>query len=505
MPFPDETLAFAKWQARAIKAQAGLRASKLDLARGQYNFHDIKYGFAEGLRSGIFARYPHEIQFQAECLEQAVREYVVARELGLNPKFINVYGWGETGFDGRQRFFNQSFILADVGKKEPFLIDKLVGVPGYVTFSGNEALLRHPSKNLRMKIHYDSLEELSEEQIIAKLEYLRTPEGSLRMLEEGQSMGKINTDYGPAEWFVAYRPSKGVIESHVRYQSRVTANAAVITSIPLSDDEPTVSLGIYEHTSWIDYVDFSEIANMPLAIVSDLARVPEVAKNIRGNKSQNLDRIIDGLLRRDCDENTQVLNYLLTAFPSYMESPDFTQARVMYGVSALFYARRRHAIQKGEDHEGNIYSLERHDEELESMLNNLANADREKSLNELEGLRRDAKLIPKKGDYLTRSSIIDAIYNDVESSCLEMVSHRQNRLAWYRDSMDRLVWYKEEGEAIKDKGLEQAMERCGVDYLDVYMDIASRMLALSLCALPNLSLKKEMPMIRQKLEAAAAC
>ena len=83
MDFPKQTLELAERVAGEIRRINGNEPARL----GEGIYAHLKgrfgYGFWEGMRQGIFIRYPHEIQHQWECIEAAVYTYALAEALSL--------------------------------------------------------------------------------------------------------------------------------------------------------------------------------------------------------------------------------------------------------------------------------------------------------------------------------------------------------------------------------------------------------------------------------------
>jgi len=215
--FPKESIELAKQIAGRYKERD---KSKLSRAACLYDgqFYHIRYGFSEAVKSGNCGRYLHEIKKEAECFTLTGVMYLIAREAGLNPRIMRMFGMqdlkdGERAEDAMVS--DHSFIVCDIGKTKQ-VIDPFMTVFGRARFLDDqhrvEIYTEHAKKMTTRS--YANLQELSPEEYLSQLEENRSPEGGRKALTETQ---KVQSN--KSLLFLTYFPETSEIRSSIRFGS----------------------------------------------------------------------------------------------------------------------------------------------------------------------------------------------------------------------------------------------------------------------------------------------
>ena len=172
--------------------------SKLEIAAHIYHkkFHEIDYGFDEAIKDGNCGKYLHELVKQGDCFVWAGAAYLLAKQAGLNPIFYEATGMKdvEEGQDpDKKSQVDHCFITVEIGKNKTQIIDNNLNVFGIATFNSDkhEIKIYNKTDDAIWTRKYDSLDRLSEQDYLKKLEQARTPSGGRNALSCGQKISPI--------------------------------------------------------------------------------------------------------------------------------------------------------------------------------------------------------------------------------------------------------------------------------------------------------------------------
>lgn len=187
MDLPDETAEYAREETADWDE---------DLARSIYERgQELDYGLSDAMADELFARYPHEIDGQANCYEQAVFCYALADALELEPRFFET----EQG----------SILHAHVDVEEDgerVIIDPFHGVHG--TVEGYADTWLELEDGYRKTYH--NITEKTEDEIATDIQDLRDhPEA---MVRDGQRLVKWSDPEETVYDEVHFDPDHGRLE-----------------------------------------------------------------------------------------------------------------------------------------------------------------------------------------------------------------------------------------------------------------------------------------------------
>jgi hypothetical protein len=376
MGFPEETIKFAESKAEELRKKSKEK-SKPALADALYKKSDLSYGYGEAVLSGKFMRWPHEIKKELECFENAVRNYAIAKALGLNPRFFQIFGYRDSpkGIQKQTPMrYDHAFIDVDVGRKRRVLIDNQLNMIGYVTYKGNSVIVQHNATTDNTVRDFDQLVEFSEQEIADRVNYLRTPEGALSMLATGQRLIEFDTSYGLAFNLVKYSFEENTLESRVTISPPVVSNRAFINRMELDEKgqvrKSTLEFGCCRLIGWADLADFVPWAHVGLEYVLALKEIPEVAAKCKDRKKDNLSELLISLSKSREHGQVKDLVEILAEQYEVLKKDDkrFAQLRGNIDATSIYDDDLVKAKAAGKDYGGFLYSQEERDKLLNEQL-----------------------------------------------------------------------------------------------------------------------------------------
>lgn len=192
LEFPEKSVELAREIANRYKRR---EKSKYQLAANLYEGHflEINYGFSEALKKGNCGPYLNEIIKESDCFSKAASYYLVAKELGLNPKFYfasDMKDLDEGEHASEKGTMDHSFITVKTKKGIEQIIDPFMSAWGKAKFSSkiNEIKIYDRSKKRIKTRKYAALIEMSEQEILEKIEQNRSKEGGKLVLSGSQKI-----------------------------------------------------------------------------------------------------------------------------------------------------------------------------------------------------------------------------------------------------------------------------------------------------------------------------
>lgn len=276
------TRSFCRRKAKKLKKDNG--SKKVKLAQALYGNIGISYGFDESLKTGNYGPFPHEIKKTAECVNYAAYVYFLADALGLKPRLFWCYKLKHPKENAHEAFgsFDHAFIDVDVGAKRRVVIDPLLQMYGpvsYDLFKRTMSVVDNPNTN-NTKREFERLEELKLSDIVERLMFHRTPEGEMKLLEQGQA---ISTKY--TSWMIHYSPDKRTLESRMIRTDPFVMKRVMKQRFHYDEsgeiDSGSLELGVCSKVGWLelsDYVSFGEFDIAPVNALFDA--VEEVVETV---------------------------------------------------------------------------------------------------------------------------------------------------------------------------------------------------------------------------------
>ncbi len=216
LEFPQQSID----RAREIVSHYNKRTtSKLKKAKFIYDgsFFEFEYGFNEAIKSGNCGKYLHEIVKDCDCFVMAGALYLIAKQAGLNPELYESHEMkdideGEKPED--RPLLDHTFITASLRKNKIHILDPDMNLFGEATFypNINEIKVYNKRKNRLTLRKYASLQKLSEQDYLKKLQEARSSEGGRKALTGTQRLKTSAKKYN----FITYLPETHSLRSSMR-------------------------------------------------------------------------------------------------------------------------------------------------------------------------------------------------------------------------------------------------------------------------------------------------
>ena len=280
-----KTILFSRKKAKELKKK--LSRNKHTLAKWLYKNENFNYGFDEAVETGNYGQFPHELKDYVECMTYAIYQYVIADALDLKPKIYFVYSLKDHPDNIRNKFgsYDHAFIDVDIGRKKRLMIDTQLNMFGFVNYDNFEKTItvrdNHYTKN--RKKSFDRMEELSFDDLVDKLMYYRSPEGAIKLLEEGQQTRKRL----PITYY--FDKETDTLEVRINANNGLSSNNAQIHKHHYNDkgeiDASSLLFGLYSDTSWIEYKNWVRLGEFDTKVLVPFLEVLDNYVSLTYNNS----------------------------------------------------------------------------------------------------------------------------------------------------------------------------------------------------------------------------
>lgn len=275
---------FAQDKAKELRERYG--TNKKFLANALYDKLDIKYGIFEAVSTGNFGPFPFEIKEQTICFTFAVYQYFIAEALFLKPEMYFGYGlnYSRKG-ESNTISYDHAFIDVDIGMKHRLLIDRHMSMYGYVRYSDGFFRVKDNYTTKYCKCRYNFLKKQSFCAMIDALMYLKTPQGALGLLEQGQ---KISTDC-----MCRFNQQNRILELHHIVTIPIAANSLFIEKhqFNLRGDIKQSTLEFYKYShqdGWMQYNQFLHLCTLKMEFVHKFFEILKQFPNARKKDSKKI-------------------------------------------------------------------------------------------------------------------------------------------------------------------------------------------------------------------------
>src|SRR5574341_2245734 len=236
-----------------------------------------KYGFGNALRSGIYFPYPHEMS-EAICSTQMVANYVVAKECGLKPVIREIEGCRRAG----SSFISKHAIVeVDVGDDKLWVLCQEMLPLGPVTWNYEDKTfaIKNEENGQAEDFEFTYVDTFTEAEYLERIKYLRSDEGSAKMLTKGQRAGYPIVDFWktkqplPVEWVVRYYPKEQALGSGVRLDRLLVQKRGLENKIFFDDSKilrEEVTGCFFREPGWAEFIDSVPLMILPMATISTL-------------------------------------------------------------------------------------------------------------------------------------------------------------------------------------------------------------------------------------------
>jgi len=251
--FPEETLDLSKrivsiMKKRGIKSKKRLRRIMLRNPL-QYvdkrNLYTIGFSFTPTLLNDGKMRWPHEITGSPSSFERVALTYCIARELDFDPKMYLATGCETSTTNSDKKYkipgeFAVLELLCDKrSKKRRFYHPKQNLVESVIVEKADNRLVIESIDGYYMALDFESYTELSLPEIIARIEYLRTPQGVIDNLTSTKKVMSYSSVEADHQSYMRYDKDNNAVvfnllnnrpfmrNRHTRYTTRFDDNGNI--------------------------------------------------------------------------------------------------------------------------------------------------------------------------------------------------------------------------------------------------------------------------------------
>ena len=261
--FPDETINRAGEIARLYKDR-GMRRNTWQLRLRTNQFIELGYGFRECLLTGNGGLYLHEAKREVDCFSRAGVDYIVAKELGLEP----IIYWAsdmkdveEGDIEAEQFMAEHAFISLELYGKQ-ILHDYLLKMYGEMEILDGKIIVTQKKKDEITTVinerKFSTLRVMDEHDYVEEMERRRAPGGTKLALTYAQAIRhkglRLSLQYIPtSNKLVSFLERK--IDPNMVEESQRNADIFELTA-PVGDDgtwhldQAVVSAFFAQHGGW---------------------------------------------------------------------------------------------------------------------------------------------------------------------------------------------------------------------------------------------------------------
>ncbi len=475
------------------------KRKKTWLAEKLFDGDSLEYGFEESIEKDNYGPFPHEIENLAECVVFAARQYFLAEAMGLNPKIFWIYGVKNHKYDMNSEVFevyDHAFIDTDVGRPKRLAIDVQMDMYGYVTYDQFKGEMRVTpnglTKNTARK--FTKLEEITFDEMVDRLIFMRSPEGTIRLLEQGQSMKKFQAMY-------QFDSEAMTLETRTHITNELIVNNLLRQRFHFdeegNEDGSEIEFGSYTKVGWSTYenhmkiAQFDERALTPFfasleALMATRYASPwkrrkyssEIAAEIAsmGLKDFEVDasKVPEGIDSAELAEETGRMEALVrqeyAKLPGNEGAEIFENALLVRELYRIELEKRKAA---GEDHDGFIYPEDERDEilvdKIEGYYQGMIDFFEFERGNVIRQMKKShwTHTIPKEHQMFDK-----AIY--ARGRSVNLLTSKVRNPDWYNDTTDIVRYKRQELEGMTAEQMKERIAAEGGDPYNAYKTIVFR-------------------------------
>lgn len=544
-----QTREFAENKAKELSGKKALRKrnkkhkAKKKFSKQLYDKISLGYGFDECISSGNYGPFPHEIEKKSECFNFAVYQYFIAEAFGLNPRLFNVYGICDDNPNGKMLensfgSYNHSFIDVDVGAKKRVMIDTQLRMHGFVDYdlAKRSIKVKDNVDTSHTKKKFKRIEEMTVDDIVDKLMFLRSAKGAGEVLCGGQRTGKMYNFAGRGSAIhYKYDKKRDSLESHIVAGSIASLDRDIIKRHYLDDKgdviRETVQFGVHSDQGWCEYenqvifgeFDVSILENFYGAIDNLVKERFSDVKYIRRMDNEKLSNYLTLIGVSDFNiDSSKLPNSIKTKeeikktfrnmeevveeeFERLIKKPDNDLFKKGLARRELYFETLDKRIANGTDFDGYIYCQNSRDTKF---------WDKEKEFFELfdKWQEREKELIRKSFQYkrIPQPDIKNHRGMSELSRKMEdlnvMIRCRRKRKGNYDFENDLLLYVKNRLSGISTYDLLEKVEKKGRDIKDSYKKVVFENLLYGYQGNYLLSRREHLPKLLKKMrEYKAYC
>ncbi len=194
---PAETKKFLQKTAELIREQKIFPESNTEYRLERvinYLNNNYSYGFQEGIFQNNLIRYPHEIKHFMNCYEAGVFSYLLLDELGFNPELRMIESVKEKNYFDETESGDHAVVIVPDGE-ETYYFDTVNNSIKKVEKEEDNSIVLDDDSETRM-IYKSYFKINSVDEIIKNMDFLKTPEGSIKTLTQEYRIGVSLSYFG---------------------------------------------------------------------------------------------------------------------------------------------------------------------------------------------------------------------------------------------------------------------------------------------------------------------
>ncbi len=478
-----------------------------------------KYGFDIALETGIYSPFPHEVDRYVTCFSSAVLYYFIAchtRTLRpINPRFFIAHDL--TSAEGDHNVGNSvmeashAFIDLDISaRKGRVIVDRFLGTFGTVKYDleARTLSIAKTRKTSHTKLGFSRLEELTYDELVDRLMYLRTPKGSIATLANVQKTKTRHFARKMNSIYIQFHKDDRSIGITTNIDNALVANSGIEKKYYFDSNgdiarESLVFFTYAEGNTWTykgkaDLGEFSTVCLDPLlGVIKDVLRTKD--SNLGRHRLKRTPLFIDYLEEHGVsvvDRNLEALptgigqtrvEHALDAFDGIAKieydklqtrtdeaSQALKRALLVRELYRLTLAERK---QKGEDDNGYLFTQNERDEKLEKDIDQYYEKQARHQQDKKQAIRNYCRLgsggLSDFGFYL-RSNALSTEYGKLDF----LAKTKRFRPREYNQNLDLILFVDSLGDASMDELQQRVVENSG-DSFNAYREMVFKYVVMS--------------------------
>ncbi len=296
LDFPELTLKIFQQTASNMIKEVGKDKNELfeALCRRANNFFPVRslmlcyYSISSILDNNGKLRWPHEVDEFSNPYEYMMLIYGVARELGFQPELYFIKGMqiGEVNQDPNHfkgKIYEHPVLEVAIDKKKPDskrFIDSMTKTYGLI-YKREDKGFRVRNLNamyLNHAIKFDDYVKLTQPELIAYINYLRTPEGSIETLSRSHYCFCSTAQAEDILSYLVYHEEENVIEHFMNNDRHFSVNRHFKQRFYLDEngDVESTELEIYYTRANLTHgvpQGIRMFCNLPYSFIKDLGKI----------------------------------------------------------------------------------------------------------------------------------------------------------------------------------------------------------------------------------------
>lgn len=304
---------------------------------------ELDYGVDDSILNQNFGLFPHEVNNSVQCTLYAAYQYFMAEKLGFKPRFFLGYGIRQANGSLNKEdksLVDHAFVDVELDDKKRYLVDRLLGVSGIVTYDTQEKEIKIDKRNgnINTKRTYDELIELKRDGLVDLLMRARTPSGGVEAISSYLRTVKRFRATGYDSCYVfKFLPEENVLRSYFEYNFQLLANNAFFQDLffnPETGDveDSILKIGLYSQRKYDQYENYVEFYSESQKFIDPFN---ELLKRLFLLKTKKLTSVIQKPFMKNLEDLALMgldsfdLSKILESYPSIIDEKLQSQIRIL--------------------------------------------------------------------------------------------------------------------------------------------------------------------------------